>query len=69
MNLEELYVSHNLIEKLEGLENNTKLRTLDIANNKVSKLENISHLTLLEEFWVRHAVMYSQCIASLVNVQ
>jgi protein phosphatase 1 regulatory subunit 7 len=52
VNLEELYVSHNLIEKLEGLENNTKLRTLDIANNRVSKLENISHLKLLEEFWV-----------------
>jgi protein phosphatase 1 regulatory subunit 7 len=46
VNLEELYVSHNLIE------NNTKLRTLDIANNRVSKLENISHLKLLEEFWV-----------------
>lgn len=30
-----------------------KLTTLDIAANRVKKIENISHLTDLQEFWVR----------------
>lgn len=29
------------------------LVTLDLANNYIKKLENISHLLKLEEFWVR----------------
>ena len=29
-----------------------KLTTLDIAANRVKKIENISHLTELQEFWV-----------------
>jgi Leucine-rich repeat (LRR) protein len=31
-----------------------KLTTLDIAANRVKKIENISHLTDLQEFWVRY---------------
>jgi len=91
VNLRELYLSHNGIEVIEGLENNVsyrnfwkrldtkwfscanvltivcsgraniwfvflsqkKLTTLDIAANRVKKIENISHLTELQEFWVR----------------
>lgn len=30
-----------------------KLTTLDIAANRVKKIENISHLTELQEFWVQ----------------
>lgn len=30
-----------------------KLRTLDAGNNFIETLENISHLTSLEELWVR----------------
>lgn len=30
-----------------------KLTTLDIAANRIKKIENISHLTELQEFWVR----------------
>lgn len=68
VNLEELYLSHNGLKKLEGLEKNvsarrarwrvwaeamqTKLRTLDIGNNQIEEIENISHLSELEEFWV-----------------
>lgn len=68
-NLEELYISHNGILKLEGLDKNVsiswaydcahangsqpKLRTLDAGNNFIETLENISHLTSLEELWVR----------------
>ena len=29
------------------------LNTLDLASNRVSRLSNISHLTKLEEFWVK----------------
>jgi protein phosphatase 1 regulatory subunit 7 len=29
-----------------------KLRVLDIGNNMIEKIENISHLKNLEEFWV-----------------
>ncbi|XP_072330952.1 protein phosphatase 1 regulatory subunit 7 isoform X2 [Scyliorhinus torazame] len=52
VNLQELYLSHNGIEVIEGLENNKKLTTLDIATNKIKKIENISHLTELQEFWM-----------------
>lgn len=103
LNLKELYLSHNGIEVIEGLENNVSLRkssdlvrkycvkngpcillavknvltctqrgmpeqvcfvntfccsqkkltTLDIAANRIKRIENISHLTDLQEFWVR----------------
>lgn len=29
------------------------LSTLDLANNQIKKMENISHLVKLEEFWVK----------------
>lgn len=50
-NLEELYVSHNAITDLSGLDANSSLRVLDISNNQISKLEGLSHLTQLEELW------------------
>ena len=30
-----------------------KLRTLDVGNNFIEVLENVSHLSSLEELWVR----------------
>lgn len=30
-----------------------KLTTLDIAANRIKRIENISHLAELQEFWVR----------------
>lgn len=76
-NLEELYISHNGVQRLEGLEKNVsiiigppqqsntapshhsiltlqlKLKTLDVGNNEIPEVENISHLSYLEELWVR----------------
>ncbi|KAG1750138.1 L domain-like protein [Suillus lakei] len=52
--LEELYLSHNGVERLEGLENNTMLRTLDVGANFVPAIENISHLVSLEELWLNN---------------
>uniref|UniRef100_A0A672QY31 Protein phosphatase 1 regulatory subunit 7 n=1 Tax=Sinocyclocheilus grahami TaxID=75366 RepID=A0A672QY31_SINGR len=34
------------------LSNSKKLTTLDIAANRIKKIENISHLTELKEFWM-----------------
>ena len=65
--LDQLYLSHNGIQSIEGLENNvsfafsfwisyswfqTKLTTLDLGANFISKLENVAHLSQLEELWV-----------------
>ena len=50
-NLEELYVSHNLLKKMEGLDYNLRLRIIDVSNNQIAHLDNISHLKYIEEFW------------------
>ena len=45
-------MQQNQIKKIEGLELNTKIHTLDIAVNKVVQLENIDHLPDLVELWM-----------------
>lgn len=50
-NLEELYLSHNDVRDLCGLESNTALRVLDFSNNQVSHLDHLSTLKNLEELW------------------
>lgn len=50
-NLEELYLSHNAITDLSGLESNTTLRVLDFSNNQVSHLSHLSTLKNLEDVW------------------
>jgi protein phosphatase 1 regulatory subunit 7 len=42
--LEELYLSHNGISKMEGLADVSNLRILDISSNKISAIEDISGL-------------------------
>ncbi|KAG0705654.1 L domain-like protein [Suillus ampliporus] len=54
VDLEELYLSHNGVERLEGLDNNKKLRTLDVGANFILAIENISHLASLEELWLNN---------------
>lgn len=51
LNLEELYISHNMLTELSGLEYNTNLHVLDISNNKIANLTNIGHLENLEDVW------------------
>jgi protein phosphatase 1 regulatory subunit 7 len=55
-NLEELYISHNLIAKIEKLEN-PKLGTLDIGNNGLEVLEGLESLENLEELWVNRLII------------
>ena len=49
--MQELYTSHNLITKIPKL-HNPLLNTLDISNNQIKLVENLSHLSNLEELWV-----------------
>lgn len=42
--LEELYLSHNGISKMEGLEELTKLRVLDISSNRLSAVQGLQKL-------------------------
>lgn len=49
--LEELYLSHNGIERIEGIENLTNLRILDISSNRITSLEGISTLVNLTDLW------------------
>jgi len=50
-NLEELYLSYNDLTTIQGLDHNTRLRTLDISNNRIAHLTNLRHLEQLEELW------------------
>ncbi len=41
------------MKKFEGLENNKKLETLDLAMNKLERFENLDHLgNTLHELWL-----------------
>ena len=54
VNLKELYLSQNFIEKIENLEKLVKLEILDLAFNKISKLENIETLSELTDLWLNN---------------
>ncbi|XP_077228552.1 protein phosphatase 1 regulatory inhibitor subunit PPP1R7 homolog [Tasmannia lanceolata] len=50
--LEELYLSHNGILKMEGLSTLVNLRVLDISSNKIMAVNDIENLTRLEDLWL-----------------
>jgi protein phosphatase 1 regulatory subunit 7 len=43
--LEELYLSHNGIQKMEGLSTLHNLRVFDVSSNKLSSINDIENLT------------------------
>jgi Leucine-rich repeat (LRR) protein len=47
-----LYVSNNLIEKIEGLDNLFNLKKLELSNNKISNLEGLDSLLELQELYL-----------------
>lgn len=44
--LEELYLSHNGITKMEGLSTLINLRVLDVSANKLTSINDIENLTM-----------------------
>lgn len=50
--LEELYLSHNGISKMEGLSTLASLRVLDVSSNKLTSIDDIERLTRLEDLWL-----------------
>ncbi|CAI0403977.1 unnamed protein product, partial [Linum tenue] len=50
--LEELYLSHNGIEKMEGLSTLVNLRVLDVSSNKLTSVDDIQNLPKLEDLWL-----------------
>ncbi|KAJ1393546.1 Leucine-rich repeat [Sesbania bispinosa] len=50
--LEELYLSHNGITKMEGLSSLVNLRVLDVSSNKLTSVDDILNLTQLEDLWL-----------------
>lgn len=48
-NLEELWLSYNQVEKLDGLSNCIKLHTLFISNNKIKAWDEVTKLSQLPE--------------------
>ncbi|XP_020593923.1 protein phosphatase 1 regulatory subunit pprA [Phalaenopsis equestris] len=50
--LEELYLSHNGIAKMEGLSTLQNLRVLDLASNKLTAINDIEKLNRLEDLWL-----------------
>jgi Leucine-rich repeat (LRR) protein len=65
VNLTELYLSENGIEKIENLEQNIKVETLDVAKNRIKVIENIDKLTEMEEFWVSFVFLVTLTILKL----
>ena len=45
-------MQQNQVSKIENLEVNTKLNLIDLAMNKVTRLENLDHLTQLRDLWM-----------------
>jgi protein phosphatase 1 regulatory subunit 7 len=50
--LHELYLSHNGIKSMAGIEDMVELRVLDLGANEISKLDALSALVNLVEFWI-----------------
>uniref|UniRef100_A0A251J0H3 Protein phosphatase 1 regulatory subunit 7 n=1 Tax=Manihot esculenta TaxID=3983 RepID=A0A251J0H3_MANES len=50
--LEELYLSHNGITKMEGLSTLVNLCVLDVSSNKLTSVDDIQNLTRLQDLWL-----------------
>jgi Leucine-rich repeat (LRR) protein len=47
-----LYISNNLIEKIQGLDNLFNLKKLELSGNKISNLEGLQDLLGLQELYL-----------------
>ena len=53
-NLEELYLSHNGVERIEGLQGLPNLRVLDLGSNRIKRIEGLEPLLKLRELWLNN---------------
>ncbi|BFZ56643.1 protein phosphatase regulatory subunit Sds22 [Savitreella phatthalungensis] len=49
--LKELYISHNGLTNLDGIDACTRLEVLDVSNNRLTTIEGVGKLEGLKEFW------------------
>ena len=57
--LDQLYLSHNGIEEVCGLDKNTELTTLDLAGNRIKQISGLDHLGELEDLWCNDNEVWS----------
>ena len=58
-NLEEVYISHNALTEISGLDSSLNLRVLDISNNQIQHLSGLKQLQKLEELWASSNLLNS----------
>ncbi|KKL48677.1 hypothetical protein LCGC14_2323130, partial [marine sediment metagenome] len=51
-NLENLFLSENLIGEIKGLEPLTNLETLDLGQNKIIHIQGLESLMKLKDLWL-----------------
>ena len=54
VNLTEVYLAQNGIQRIECLRHNSKLQVLDLNDNRLERIENVQHLSGLTDFWARN---------------
>lgn len=64
--LEELYLSHNGISKIEGISTLVNLRILDVSSNKLTSVSDIQNLTWYHKF--PSSILYNMLIFSRVII-
>ena len=47
-------MSHNAIQVIEGLDELSRLVILDLGNNAIAQIQNVAHLTVLEDLWLNN---------------
>ena len=52
VNLHDLYLSNNLITKIEGLDNLVNLKKLDLSYNQITKIEGINRLVYMCRLYI-----------------
>ncbi|KAI0126952.1 protein phosphatases PP1 regulatory subunit sds22 [Xylariales sp. AK1849] len=68
--LQELDLYDNVLAHIRGLEDLTKLRTLDLSFNKVKHIKHIDHLTELTDlFFVSNKISKIEGLETLVNLR
>ena len=63
-----LFLQENCIERIEGLEFCVKLRTLNLSNCLISKVEGLGTLTTLDSLYLKHNRIGKNGVDDLVGL-